>query len=116
MAMITFQPEFRPALPCVFGSKDYREFRAALVEMDRILVASSIEERFVSARIGSYETPIKPGQLKRHCETLRLALHHNILLAITGLSYRELARRLANDSHLFQWFTRTGFVDAVRPV
>lgn len=115
MAIIHFQPEFRPALPCVFGSKDYREFRAALVETDRILVATGIEERFVSARIASYETPIKPRQLKRHCNTLRLALRHNILLAITGLPYRELARRLA-DSHLFQWFTRTGFLDAVRPV
>ena len=42
-------------------------------------------------------------------------MRHGILLSITGLSYRELARRMA-DSHLFQWFTRTGFVDAVRPV
>jgi hypothetical protein len=48
-------------------------------------------------------------------KTLRLALRHNILLAITGLSFRELSQRLA-DSHLFQWFTCTGFVDAVRPV
>jgi hypothetical protein len=113
--IITFQPEFRPALPCVFASKDYREFRAALVEMDRILTQTGIEERFIAARIASYETPIKPRQLRRHCKTLRLALRHNILLAVTGLPYRELAKRLA-DSHLFQWFTRTGFVDAVRPV
>jgi hypothetical protein len=115
MDIVTFQPEFRPALPCVFASKDYHEFRAVLVEMDRILVATGIEERFIAARIASYETPIKPRQFRRHCNTLRLALRHNILLAITGLSYRELARRMA-DSHLFEWFTRTGFVDAVRPV
>jgi len=115
MDIIAFQPEFRPALPCVIASKDYREFRAALVEMDRILVATGLEDRIVSAQIASYGKPVKPRQLQRHCKTLRLALRHGILLAITGLSYRELARRMA-DSHLFQWFTRTGFVDAVRPV
>lgn len=115
MDIVTYQPEFRPALPCVFASKDYHEFRAALVETDRILTETGIENRFVSARIALYEKPVKPRQLRRHCKTLHLALRHSILLAITGLSYRELALRLA-DSHLFQWFTRTGFIDAVRPV
>jgi hypothetical protein len=115
MSIITFEPEFRPALPCVFGAKDYREFRAALVEADRILATTGIEERLVSRRIASYEKPFPSRQLKRHVKTLRLALRHNILLAITGLSFRELSQRLA-DSHLFQWFTCTGFVDAVRPV
>ncbi len=115
MDIIAFQPEFRPALPHIIASKDYREFRAALVEMDRILVATGLEDRVVSAQIASYEKPVKPRQLLRHCKTLHLALRHCVLLGITGLSYRELARRMA-DSHLFQWFTRTGFVDAVRPV
>lgn len=113
--MITFQPEFRPALPCVYGAKDYREFRATLIEMDRILIVSGIEDRVVERRLASYEEPIAPRQLRRHCKTLRLALRHSILLAVTGLSFRALSQRLA-DSHLFQWFTRTGFVDAVRPV
>lgn len=115
MAIVHFQPEFRPALPLVIASKDYRDFRAGLVEMDRILMTTGIEDRFVSNRIASYEKPIKPKQLNRHCKTLHLALRHCILLGITGLAYRELAQRMA-DSHLFQWFTRTGFVDAVRPV
>ena len=59
-------------LPTVFGAKDYSTFRAALIEMDRILT-------------------------------------------FTGLPFRELSQRMA-DSHLYQWFTHTGFVDAVRPV
>ncbi len=46
---------------------------------------------------------------------MRLALRHNILLSIAGLSFRQLSQRLA-DSHLFQWFTHTGFIDGVRPV
>ena len=115
MSIIHFQPEFRPALPCVFGAKDYREFRATLIEMDRLLTVSGMEGRFIERRIASYEKSMAPRQMPRHCKTLRLALRHNILLAVTGLSFRALSQRLA-DSHLFQWFTHTGFVDGVRPV
>jgi len=115
VSLITFEPEFRAALPCVFGAKDYREFRAALEEADRILVTSGVKERLVSRRIASYEKAFPSRPLKRHVKTLRLTLRHNILLAITGLSFRELSQRLA-DSHLFPWFTCTGFMDAVRPV
>lgn len=115
MSIITFQPEFRPALPCVIASKDYREFRSALIEMDRILMITGLESRMISAQLQSYGKPVKPWKINEHYKTLRLALRHNILLAITGYSFRKLARRMA-DSHLFQWFTCTGFVDAVRPV
>jgi len=44
-----------------------------------------------------------------------MALRYSILLGITELSYRKLSRQVA-DSHLFQWFTHTNFVDGVRPV
>jgi len=40
---------------------------------------------------------------------------NSILLGITGESHRKLACRVA-DSQIFQWFTRTTFVDGVRPV
>jgi hypothetical protein len=43
MNIITFQPEFRPAFPCVFGSKDYCEFRATLIEINRILTVTGLE-------------------------------------------------------------------------
>lgn len=115
MSIIAFQPEFRPALPVVFGAKDYREFRAILVEMDRILVVSGLEGRFVGQYIASLKTQPSLRQLQRHAKTIRLALRYNILLGVTGLSYRALSRQAA-DSHLFQWFTNTNFVDAVRPV
>ena len=115
MNIIHFQPEFRPALPCVFGAKDYKQFRADLIEADRILTETGLEERLIAAQIASYETPFPPRQLKRHIKTLRLALRHNILLAITGLSFRQLSLRLA-DSPLFQWFTHTELIDGVRPV
>lgn len=119
MDIITFQPELRPALPSVFASKDYRVFRATLIEMDRILSVSGIENRFIARRIKALEKhdgkPLSARCAQRHGRTFRLALRYGILLAITGDSFRKLSRRVA-DSLLFQWFTHTSFVDGVRPV
>jgi hypothetical protein len=119
MYIITFQPELRPALPCVFASKDYREFRATLVEMDRILTVSGIENRFIARQIKRLEkregNPLSARCAQRHGRTFRLALRYGILLAITEGSFRKLSRQVA-DSLLFQWFTHTSFVDGVRPV
>lgn len=115
----TFQPELRPALPAVFASKDYREFRATLLEMDRILSVSGIENRFIVRQIKrlekSADQPFTLRCAQRHGRTLRLALRYGILLAITMESFRKLSRHVA-DSLLFQWFTNTSFVDGVRPV
>ena len=66
MGIINFQPEFRPALPCVFGAKDYREFRAVLIETDRILRMSGIEDRFIATRLAAYGEPVAPRHLQRH--------------------------------------------------
>lgn len=115
MGIINFQPEFRPALPVVFGAKDYLEFRATLIEMDRILSLSGVEQRFIARKIATCKASLSLKQLHRHIKTLRLALRHSILLGVTGLSYRALSRHMA-DSLLFQWFTHTGFIDAIRPV
>ena len=115
MNIINFQPELRPALPVVFSSKDYHEFRAALEQMDRILRKTGVEQRCIAEKIASFETPLSPAQMQRHAKTLHMALRYSLLLGITELSYRKLSRQVA-DSHLFQWFTHTNFVDAVRPV
>jgi hypothetical protein len=119
VSILTFQPELRPALPCVFASKDYREFRAILVEMDRILAVSGIENRFIAGQIKRLEErdgkPLSSRRAQQHGRTFRLALRYGILLAITGASLRKLSRQVA-DSLLFQWFTHTSFVDGVRPV
>ena len=115
MITIGIQTELRPALPTVFASKDYREFRATLKEMDHLLTASGIEHRFVMRRINALETSASQKRGQRLYKTFRMALRYSILLAITGESYRELSHRVA-DSHLFQWFTHTAQVDGVRPV
>ncbi len=104
MDIITFQPELRPALPCVFASKDYREFRAILVEMDRILSVSGMENRFIARQINALEKRdgkcLSARRAQRHGRTFRLALRYGILLAITGDSFRKLSRQVA-DSLLF---------------
>lgn len=119
MDIITFQPELRPELPVVFASKDYREFRATLIEMDRLLSVSGIENRFIARQIKELEQSAKKSFSSRcaqqHGRTFRLALRYGILLAITMSSFRKLSRQVA-DSLLFQWFTHTSFVDGVRPV
>ena len=117
--IITFQPELRPALPCVFASKDYRAFRATLVEMDRILSVSGIENRFIARQINTLEmregTRWSTQRVQRKGRIFRLALRYGILLAITGDSFRKLSMQTA-DSQLFQWFTHSSFVDGVHPV
>ena len=113
MKNIALQPEFRPALPEVTASKDYHEFRDALIEMDRIL-SSGIETAFIFRQIESQRAS-DDASAQQRSETLRLALRYNILLVITGLSHRKLSLRVA-DSQLFQWFTHTNFIDGIRPV
>ncbi len=64
MKIVSYQPELRPALPCVFSAKDYREFRAGLIEMDRILVETGIEGRLISAQLASpAATPATAGSM-----------------------------------------------------
>lgn len=119
MRIITFQPELRPELINVLASKDYREFRAILVEMDRILSVSGLENHFVARQIQrleqSADQPFTPQRMQRHGRTFRLALRYGILLSITMESFRTLSRHVA-DSILFQWFTHTSSVDGVRPL
>lgn len=116
MGTVAFQPEFRPALPRVFGAKDYRDFRDTLIEMDRILVESGLEDAFVCRHLDA-SCPEAENTRRRafRVKVARKALRHTILLAITGLSVRELATRLP-DSALFAWFTGSVQLDGVRPV
>ena len=115
MENIAFQPEFRPALPKVYGAKDYRDYRDALIEMDRLLVESGAEDAFVRRHLSGQAGGMSGRRLAFRAKVVRKALRHDILLALSGLSTRELATRLA-DSRLFQWFTGTEQIAGVRPV
>lgn len=113
MENIALQDEFRPCVPTVFGPKDYREFRARLEEMDRILALSGLEHAFLTHHLEACPD-LPQSQWSRLFSTARKALRYNILLAITGDPFRDLARRVA-DSNLFLWFTFTSQIDAARP-
>ena len=95
-------------------AKDYRDFRDVLTEMDRILIESGIEDEFVNRHLGSSTKGMSDRKRVFRSKTIRKALRHSILLSMTKLSVREFATRLA-DSRLFQWFTSSEQIDAVRP-
>ena len=113
--MINIQTELRPALPTVYGPKDYREFRSTLEEMDRILEVSGIEKRFINRLISAEAEKSSCGVLPGRYKAYRSALRYSIVRALTGYSMREMARTVA-DSILFQWFTNSAQVDGIRPV
>lgn len=113
--ILAFQPELRPELPVVFAGKDYREFRATVEEMDRILTVTGIEARFIAERIERLGGKLTQKRQQWHWRTSRMALRYSILLGITCESHRELSQRVS-DSQIFQWFTNTTCVDGVRPV
>jgi predicted nuclease with TOPRIM domain len=51
----------RAALPRVKGPKDYGEFRETLKEIDRLLIETGIEERFVTRKINGLEASVNPS-------------------------------------------------------
>jgi hypothetical protein len=112
MENIAFQPELSPAIPTVYGPKEYSDFRARLEEIDRVLRESKIEHFFIVGQI-SLADDAKPSQ--RQYRKYRSALRYGILLGITQLSYRGLAFAVA-DSNLFQWFVGAAQIDGIRPL
>jgi len=115
MNSITYQHEFRPVLPTVFGAKDYREFRRTLEEMDHILTITGIEQRIIVQKITDIKETLSEQREQNLYRRYRQGLRYCMLLGITGYSYRKLSIRLA-DSHLFQWFTYTERLGGIRPL
>jgi len=112
--MIAFQPEFRPALPFVFGAKEYNDCRSVFEEIDRILITSGLESDFIRRHISPDSEEVSKGKDQASCRMVQRALRYALLLALTEESYRELSLRVA-DSALFQWFTSSAQIDGVRP-
>lgn len=115
MNNITYQQELRPVLDTVFGAKEYQEFRQTLEEMDRILEVTGIEPRLVTQKIMDMDPHLSRERQQSLYRRIRQALRYDILLGLTGLSFRGLSLRVA-DSHLFQWFTYTDTLGPVRPL
>ena len=54
MNTVSFQLEFRPELPNVYGTLDYREFRDTLIKIDEILTKSDLEHKLVTEALSQY--------------------------------------------------------------
>jgi hypothetical protein len=112
MNNIPFQLEFRPAVPNIYGTLDYREFRDTLIKIDKIFTTSGLEHKLVTEALGQYVSENKIDNSKSYnnkkilfyYQNLKYALRCNIARHLTGESYRMFSIRLA-DSELFQWFT-----------
>jgi hypothetical protein len=115
MNTLSLQLELRPALPNVYGTLDYREFRDTLTKIDKILTRSGFEHKLVKVALGQYVANNNINAAKFynsreaafHYKKLKHALRCNIARHLTGESYRQFSIRLA-DSELFQWFTSIG--------
>ncbi len=113
---LAYQPALRPALPCVYGPVEFREFRDQLVTIDALLAEGGLEAAFVQAAAAEHAALLSGASAKagaRFAQTSALALRCNVARVLTGLSYREFAVRAA-ESSLLQWFLRLSEVDHVK--
>jgi hypothetical protein len=113
---IVYQPALRPALPCVYGPVDFRDYRDRLVTIDQMLLEGGVEAVFIQAAVAENSAEwaaASASQLQRFARHSVLALRCNVARLLTGLSYRDFAVRCA-ESGLLQWFLRISEVDMVR--
>jgi IS5 family transposase len=114
--ILAYQPSLRPALPCVYGPIEFRDYRALLVAIDALLLEGGIESAFVRLAAQEHAAALVGASSKAgaaFARTSALALRCNIAREITGLAYREFALRVA-ESSLLQWFLRIGEIDRVK--
>jgi hypothetical protein len=114
--IIAYQPALRPALPCIFGPMEFREYRVQLETIDRMLVEGGVEAAFIQQALTENTVAWKDAsakQLRRFAQQSVLALRCNVARVLTGLSFRDFAVRAA-ESSLLQWFLRIAEVDRIK--
>ncbi len=104
--ILSFLLPLRPALPEVFGCKDYQDQEALLRSMDHVLRVSGVEAAFLRESVEVFEAEavrqVQSGQKGKHgararqvfLENSSRALRCTILLRLTGKSYRGLSLQL----------------------
>ena len=121
------QMDLSRELPVVIGNVDYQEFAWRLVETDRLLRQSGIEDDFVETAMLRWEEEGRrrarkegrayrePGgkNLARMQGIFRQALRCNIARLLTEKEYRPFSMRMA-DSALLQWFCGTKRFEEIR--
>lgn len=120
VAILPFQPEFRPALPTVHGNVDYRRFEELLKRVDEILLSSGLENLFIRLSLADYRTrsagagvEVKDWMLAKHQRHSRQALRCEVLRKLLGEDFRGMSCRLA-ECPLFQWFCQIDALEAVK--
>lgn len=95
---------------------EFREYRAQLETIDRMLVAGGVEAAFLQLALtenaAEWETA-SAKQLRRFARQSVLALRCNVARVLTGQSFRDFAVRAA-ESSVLQWFLRIAEVDMIK--
>jgi len=121
------QMDLSRELPVVIGNVDYDEFAWRLVETDRLLRESGIENDFVEMAVLRWEEEGRQRaeregrkyrepsgkNLARMQKIFRQALRCNIARLLTEKEYRPFSMRMA-DSTLLQWFCGTKRFEVIR--
>ena len=117
VSSIAFQPVLRPALPSVFNPPlEYRELRAQLERMDRILSEAKLDAVFLDFACKHQNIDLAKLSAKkalRFAAFTAMGLRANIARVFMGLAHRVFCARLA-DSSLLQWFLHIGEVSGVK--
>lgn len=116
MRFIDQEQELRREVPKVFGNADYREYAGRLDEIDKLLIASGIEMRFVETRLEAWEQVRRRAGMKaraRYQQSCIQALRIGIARQLTDREYRKFALRLA-ESAVLQKFCRAGKIEGIR--
>jgi hypothetical protein len=123
--IVTIQETLRPALPLVFGSKDYRDQEQLIERIDLVLKKSGIEQLFVRLSLKQYEARLAEAiitdkdraraaqQSSRHAKRSEQVLRCNVLRSILGESFRGMSKRLA-ECQLFRQFCKLEELEMVR--
>ena len=118
--MIPFPRPLPVRLPTVEGNVDYTHLREQLQEMDRLVVASGLETRFIELSLAAWAqratakaAPVPAKAQQRFQEHSRRALRCNVARTLLQEDFRGFAVRLA-DSPLLQWFCGCAQVDKVQ--
>jgi hypothetical protein len=125
--MVTEQMELSRELPVVTGNVDYEEFLGRLLEVDRLLRESGLENEFVQRQLTRWEAELreeakKKGQRYREPgiesvvqmqKMYRRALRCNVARLLTEKAYRPFTCWMAHSSVL-QWFCGIERVEVIR--
>jgi hypothetical protein len=109
---LSWEPELRLPLPCVYGPLDYKELRAQFEQIDRLLSAGGVEARFVRMA-DEARTHRDEATRKLYARTSALALRCNVARKLLGISFRHFVTQIA-QSHLLQWFLGIQEVDRIK--